>query len=149
MREYSVDDCYGEWLGRSDKKLIDQALAGESDAWKFFHVWNVNDDGNGGLRYVEEGLYDMIASETCMKRMPISGDISADQLLKQIEAAGVFVSHIRDMFVSLTETNPPYAFVVSGFSCGGSRYGCHKSLNMDVTKVLTFKECTRTMTKLL
>jgi len=70
--EYRVDDFYGEWLGRSDEELIQAALAGESDAWRFFHVYGVKDDGNGGLRYIEETFDEGIASETCMKRVPVT-----------------------------------------------------------------------------
>lgn len=81
-QNYNEDDedhdhkhIYDWWCGPSEDKLSCQLLAGESDAWRFFHFYSyenggTTDDGEGGLCYYYE-CDGEVRRKTCMKRVPL------------------------------------------------------------------------------
>lgn len=68
-------DIYESWRGPEEDESVRQLLAGEYDAWRFFHFRSyenggTKDDGEGGLCYYYK-CDGEVCSKTCMKRVPL------------------------------------------------------------------------------
>lgn len=70
--DLTSSDIYELWRGPEEDESIRQLLVEEVGAWRFFHFDNVEDDGEGGLRFYEEVCEGDIINETCMKRTPLA-----------------------------------------------------------------------------
>ena len=69
--ENAGEDIAYCWRGPQGAELAKRFLAGDRDAARFFHVHNVDDDGEGGLRYYEEVCGGDIVEEVRMKRVTL------------------------------------------------------------------------------